>query len=1472
MKKIYKKNWLLNRKAVAMITAMFLTCGVAMAQLSGTYTVDASAASSLTTKNFQSFNDLADSLETFGVSGAVTVNVVASSGPYIEQVTFGVISGASSTNAITINGNGETISSSSTFVIELNGTDYLTFDNLHVIAAGTGSGTRNFWLHNGADYNTISNCDLEFSAYTSTSNSTGYIVFSTSATSHSSGSHGSFNTIDNNYMHGTSNSYGPYYGVDLYGNSGSGNQGNTITNNDIRDVYYYYTYMYYANDFQVDGNDFHHQRNGANYSYAIYTYYCDAVNRDVSFSNNNMYSFTGGYFYGTYVQYSDGTSTYKIKQNGNSMYSIAATSYLYGYRARYSNHIEMIGNSMNGCTSGGYIYYAIYDYRNNNAVITDNTITNNTAGTYFYYPSYHYYSNDVTYANNVLSGNSAGSYFYYALYYMYYCNNVDIDNNEVSNNSASYYFYCSYNYQGSNINVTNNKMTGNSCGYYMYYGFHNYYVSGGSLVNNVYCGNEGDYGALYAIYNGYCSNFTVAHNTLVIDYDMDYYYYGLYVYYYNTPVGIEVKNNIVDITAEPGFGYGYPVYCYYNADQIDWGGNVFNVNSSANQYWYANQQNVGNFSAFQNIAENDLDVDADPIFADKSNCDLVPTNPIISNMGIPGYATEDITGATRTACGPDPGAYEFFIDHDVANLVFTGTDECGGYSEEITIDFNNGSSVDMTDVEMFYTINGTNKVTEYISSVDANSTETFTFATVPVFNTPGTNTIEVGLGCDDDLSNNTLTHDIDITPSPSGGDLTEGSTWDGYFRDGTMSNPDIAVPNTTNIYDITGPTKYTVGQYGTDWTITDNSMLVGGGAVSSLGVTMNASSFEFTVDPDETLEGETIYVSFVISDLNTGCDSTVGRYLYVPHTPDVDFDVTNVCLGSVAKFKNQSTMAGTNFMLYKWRYNDPNSTEDTAEIKDGFWEYSTYGTFDVEVEVVNQAYPKFVYSLTKQITVTPTPEIDFDVVNACEGIAIQFNNNTTLPIAGAITHTWNFGDGNTSTAENPTHMYAGPQATGYPVTLVSIANGCKSTLTKTAYQFAKPVADFSASGACNLEEIEFTNNTTLAIGKSGYTWDFGDNGISTVANPTHVYSTPGTHSVTLNAYSEFGCEDEVTIDVTLLESPEADFDYDATCNLTPVNFTRTGSVPSGIASDFAWDFNGEGSSSSENPSFLFSEVGKKEVTLTVSSLNGCVSTITQELDVVLQAVADFEASDICEGEEAVFTNKSTVAAGDLNYTWLFGAADDQGNTTSDFVSPRHKYAATGITRIVNVTLVAEVDGGCDAQITKPITINAAPDATFSADVQGRTVVLDAPSGYTIYQWRFGDGASSDQEDPVYTYENVDADEFEICLSVKNDECWSESCDMAVVNLVGVEDLVNNDAMITVYPNPSAGSFNLEVTNAGDDVEIAVSDILGNTLPITITDNLNGKYTVDLSNVADGVYFVQVRNGDTYATKRITVSK
>ena len=512
--------------------------------------------------------------------------------------------------------------------------------------------------------------------------------------------------------------------------------------------------------------------------------------------------------------------------------------------------------------------------------------------------------------------------------------------------------------------------------------------------------------------------------------------------------------------------------------------------------------------------------------------------------------------------------------------------------------------------------------------------------------------------------------------------------------------------------------------------------------------------------------------------------------------------------------------------------------------------------------VSNGVYPKFKYTTTNSIIVTPKPVLDFKVLNACEGSPISIVNSSTLPVNGTITYDWDFGGEYTSTDVSPSYTF--PTAGQRKVNVTATANGCSSEAVKNVYQFEMPVADFNSVGECNFSEVQFTNNSTIAGGNMGYAWDFNGEGISREANPAFTFNTGGNKTVSLTTTSQFGCVNVVTRGITLQESPEADFSFDRACNLTPINFTRTGFVPNnGDNSTYTWDFNGESTTSQENPSYLFNRVGNKDVTLTIEDLNGCSSTITKSIDVLLQADANFEVTDVCEGQEAVFINKSTVASGNLSYEWTFG-----DGTTSTVTSPTLIYSEA---KAYNVSLKASVEGGCSDEMINVLTVSPAPNANFTIEKDGRQVEVDAPEGNDLYRWTFGDGGSSDQEDVTYIYENVDQRTFTVCLATKKDACWSEECKDITLNLAGIENLTEDNNMINVYPNPTTGKFNVTVEDP-KDVVIKVGDILGNVLDVEAIDNYNGTYSIDLSIVADGVYFVQVKNGTFFATKRIKISK
>ena len=646
MKKHYRTNWLSScYRSAVMLSAALLIVGVANAQLSGNYTINSGASTG--GSNFKSFADLTSALSSDGVKGAVLVDVVSGSGPYAEKVTLPEVKNASASYTITIRGNGETVvNTASSAAITFDGADYYRISNLKIDAQGTGTGTRCIHLWKDANYNSVENCELIVSKYTGTSNSTGYIVMSNSTTGNSAALHGSHNTFSGNKMWngGASSSVGPYYAcADYRSSSYASTTGNNVySNNDISNVYYYWFYMYYTNGFKVENNKIHNNRSGATYAYVLYAYYCQTTTHNMSYSKNDIYSMN-------------------------------PTNYLYHYTYRTSGTASMPFE------------------------INDNKFRNNSC--YYMYNYLGYYGDYVHLERNDVDNNSVEYYLYNMM--GYYSSNSRMVDNKIHHNTAGYYVYGMYPYYASNALVEGNAVHDNTAGYGVQ-GFYCYYMTG-KLINNMYYNNTGDY-YNYGIYGGYTTgSLDICHNTIIMDDDVDYYNYVMYLYMYNTFSSINVKNNIIDVSGRAGY-YNYIVYAPYNYDKMNFENNDFYVTSPSTNYWYTNGQNT-TLAAFNSSVQTNSNINVDPKYADRSKGDFTPSNPVIANYGQPGYATLDFNDKTRTACGPDIGALEFTIDHSASNLVFTGTKECGGYMEAIKFTFNNGANIDLEDARVYYTIN-----------------------------------------------------------------------------------------------------------------------------------------------------------------------------------------------------------------------------------------------------------------------------------------------------------------------------------------------------------------------------------------------------------------------------------------------------------------------------------------------------------------------------------------------------------------------------------------------------------------------------------------------------------------------------------------------------------------------------------------------------------------------------------------------
>lgn len=163
----------------------------------------------------------------------------------------------------------------------------------------------------------------------------------------------------------------------------------------------------------------------------------------------------------------------------------------------------------------------------------------------------------------------------------------------------------------------------------------------------------------------------------------------------------------------------------------------------------------------------------------------------------------------------------------------------------------------------------------------------------------------------------------------------------------------------------------------------------------------------------------------------------------------------------------------------------------------------------------------------------PNVQFSASVRQGCVPLSTNFSDLSKAYTGNISKWLWDFGDGYTSTAQNPSHSYA--TAGAYAVSLtVEDAYGCKNTVSKTAFirVIPSPVFSIKASDslACDPDfSVQFNCKLSSPLGQPlSFLWDFGDGSSSTKANPSHTYTAHGSYSVSLQVTDTAGCSSTVT--------------------------------------------------------------------------------------------------------------------------------------------------------------------------------------------------------------------------------------------------------------------------------------------------------------------------------------------------------
>ncbi len=473
-------------------------------------------------------------------------------------------------------------------------------------------------------------------------------------------------------------------------------------------------------------------------------------------------------------------------------------------------------------------------------------------------------------------------------------------------------------------------------------------------------------------------------------------------------------------------------------------------------------------------------------------------------------------------------------------------------------------------------------------------------------------------------------------------------------------------------------------------------------------------------------------IMLVIRDSHLCLDTfTKTNYITVAK-PVANFSVAPAsgCWPLMVTFTDHSTDApGVWLTNFEWTFGDGATGISGTTITSHT--YTVTGIFDVQEIVTDNIGCKDTLLIPALINVyKPHASFNISNVHPCAYDSVFFTNTST----GMVSSLWVFGDGTTSTAVSPAHVYT--TSGSFPVKLIVYdTHGCTDTISYAGWiVITQPHAAFTMSDTfsiCAPLSVTFTNLTT---GATSCNWIFGDGNFSTTFSPSDLYITSGYYNVTLVATDVYGCKDTVIHPLNLYGYAGAfTYDPDTGCAPLTVNFhADITNVPSII-----WDF-GDGSTSSASSTkdtvHTYTIPGGYVPKLILSDNSGCQNSSrgvdTIKVDAVVTGFTTMP-EPVCQSGTFHFVDTSRSYWSIVN-NWLWSF--DGG--TSSVSSPSYIYSAPGT---YTVSLVATDAWGCTATasgtviVYPPPIIHASPDTTICV---GDAATLVGYGGVS-YTWAAG---------------------------------------------------------------------------------------------------------------------------------------
>ncbi|MAS34256.1 MAG: hypothetical protein CL610_09620 [Anaerolineaceae bacterium] len=485
----------------------------------------------------------------------------------------------------------------------------------------------------------------------------------------------------------------------------------------------------------------------------------------------------------------------------------------------------------------------------------------------------------------------------------------------------------------------------------------------------------------------------------------------------------------------------------------------------------------------------------------------------------------------------------------------------------------------------------------------------------------------------------------------------------------------------------------------------------------------------------------------------------------------------------------------------------------------------------------------------------PIAAFSQDRVSGISPLVVRFFNQSS----GNITsYSWNFGDGGSSSAVNPTHTFRNPGV--YNVTLRVKGPGGSSNVSRqiSVQSATPPVAAFTqdrTSGASPLT-IQFTDQSQGNITQR--VWNFGDNTTSNQTNPTHTFDAVGTYNVILTVTGSGGSSSvtrQITVENPTIPEPIAALVPSQTEGEAPLTVQFDATDSSGQIDSYNWNFGDGQLGGGRIVTHTFDDPGLYEVLLVVVGPGG-QSEARVEINVVQPPDAPVAAiaANPMSGEVSLTVqfNASSSTGPIDSYTWNFGDGE-----IGEGAQVQHTYNAAGT---YTVELFVQGPGGSDKETVQISAVEPIepPTAAFESSPSSGPAPLEvqftnqSEGDELTFEWNFGDGSEpSSDRDPLHIYEN--AGEYTVTLIVSG----PGGTDEAQGTITVIQPDEPPVAAFDVFPQSGPAPLEVQFTNQAAGEELTFEWNFGDATDVsTARDPLHtyqsaGEYTVRLTVTGPG---------------------